>query len=352
MEDRSFNILSNKKLTVETYPLWASDMDLILTANELDQYIYENNMKKISKNSENFESSKGIKIRGTEIYYHKSVTKNMIVGDSKAKRYISMNLENEIKLSIDFKNSSAYEIWELLKKTFTKGKEEMKLQLNEKLENMTYDKSSDIGIFIANMEVTFNKLEELGDKVSDERKFNYLYNALPSDITQLTNMLGFQNDWNRCCDMLKTSIPKIKFLNSLRIKQEKTKAFSSETKTIESVKRYKQNRNLSKKNRKNIKCHNCGGFGHISRECLKNGRIHGGVVYDKYGKRHYKEKKMKHQQHADNVEVNEQEEESERYVDIYSNALNMDYNDEREESQSNCVTTRIPKNKTNIKNFH
>jgi len=36
MEDKAFNILSNKKLTVETYPLWASDMDLILTANELD----------------------------------------------------------------------------------------------------------------------------------------------------------------------------------------------------------------------------------------------------------------------------------------------------------------------------
>jgi len=29
------------------------------------------------------------------------------------------------------------------------------------------------------------------------------------------------------------------------------------------------------------------------------------------------------------------------YVDIYSNALSMDYNDEREESQFNCVTTKI-----------
>jgi len=48
MEDKTFNILSKiKKLTVETYPLWTSDMALILTANELDQYIYEDNMKEI-----------------------------------------------------------------------------------------------------------------------------------------------------------------------------------------------------------------------------------------------------------------------------------------------------------------
>jgi len=349
MEDKAFNILSNKKLTVETYPLWASDMDLILTANELDQYIYEDNMKKIANNAENFESLKGMKIRGTDTYYHKSVTTKMIVGDSKAKRYISMNLENEIKLSIDFKNSSAYDIWKLLKKTFTKGNEEMKLQLNEKLENMTYDKSTDIGIFIANMEITFDKLKKLGENVNDERKFNYLYNAIPSDIAQLTNLLGFQNDWNGCCNMLKTSIPRIKFLNTLKIKQEKAKVFNNEVRTNESNSRNKQNRKHSKRN---IRCHNCGGFGHISREFLKNGRIHRGVVYDKYGKAHYKEKKIKHQKHADNVEINDQEEESDRYIDIYSNALNMDYNDEREEGQSNCVTTENTENKNNIKNFH
>jgi len=90
-------------------------------------------------------------------------------------------------------------------------------------------------------------------------------------------------------------IPRIKFLNTLKIKQEKAKAFNNEVRTNESNSRNKQYRKSSKRN---IKCHNCGGFGHILRECLKNGRIHGGVVYDKYGKRHYKEKKMKHQQHA------------------------------------------------------
>jgi len=67
---------------------------------------------------------------------------------------------------------------------------------------MTYDKSTDIGIFIANMEITFDKLKELEENVNDERKFNYLYNAIPSDIAHLTNLLGFHNDRNECYNML------------------------------------------------------------------------------------------------------------------------------------------------------
>jgi len=37
---------------------------------------------------------------------------------------------------------------------------------------------------------------------------------------------------------------------------------------------------------------------------------------------------------------------------MYSNVLNTDYNDDREEGQSNCVTTENPENKNNIRNFH
>jgi len=72
---------------------------------------------------------------------------------------------------------------------------------------------------------------------------------------------------------------------------------------------------------------------YVSREIFKNGRIHGGVVYNRYSERPYNDKKTKQQQHSDNEEINGQEEEFERYMDINSNALNMNYNDEREKGQ-------------------
>lgn len=56
-------------------------------------------------------------------------------------------------------------------------------------------------------------------------------------------------------------------------------------------------------------------------------------MYNRYSERPYNDKKTKQQQHSDNEEINGQEEEFERYMDINSNALNMNYNDEREKGQ-------------------
>eukprot|EP00833_Pecoramyces_ruminatium_P000838 jgi/Orpsp1_1/1174870/evm.model.c7180000051744.1 len=252
MDERSFNIAS-VKLSRETYSAWAIDMDVILTTYEVDKYIYENCMKKITEGDEGFEDKKGKRIRDTNTYYTKDITSKMIVGDSKAKKLIGMNINNDLKLSLKYQDCTAY------------------------------DKSEDVAVFINKMETIFDELKELGENIDKERKFDYLYKSIPEDITK---------------------------------NEEKTKAFSSETKKNNGNKYHKYYKNR----RRNIKCHNCGGFGHMSRECKKEGKIHGSVVYDKRGKRYFKSKKTKQQ--ADNVLVEENE--LEHYINAYDNALNTD----------------------------
>eukprot|EP00833_Pecoramyces_ruminatium_P013162 jgi/Orpsp1_1/1187194/evm.model.d7180000056062.1 len=167
MEDQSNTVnttATKREITPDYYPLWSSDMDLMLTSKGLDRYIYEEDMVKITEQSEEFEKNKCIKIRGSSKYYYaKTVTNQMVKEDNKTKWLISMNLDDKTKRNIDFKNNTAYEIWNLLKKSFMKNNEEMKLDLNKKLKEMKYNINDDFGMFLSNMENTLNKLEELGE---------------------------------------------------------------------------------------------------------------------------------------------------------------------------------------------
>eukprot|EP00833_Pecoramyces_ruminatium_P008763 jgi/Orpsp1_1/1182795/evm.model.c7180000082694.1 len=299
MNERSFNIASVKP-SRETYSAWAIDMDVILTTYEVDRYIYEDCMEKITEGDEGFKDKKGKRIRDTNTYYTKDITSEMIVGDSKAKRLIGMNIDNDLKLSLKYQDCTAY------------------------------NKSEDVAVFINKMETIFDELKELGESIDEERKFDYLYKSIPKDITSSLNLLNFHDNYDEACKNLIKNIPKIKFYETIKENEEKTKAFSSETKKFNRNKLHKNNKN----HRRKIKCHNCGGFGHISRECKKEGKIHGGVVYDKQGRRYYKDKKAKQQ--ANNVIVEENE--LEHYINAYDNALNTDYNDD-EETQSNLAST-------------
>jgi len=44
------------------------------------------------------------------------------------------------------------------------------------------------------METTFEKLIDLGENISDNRKFNYLFNSLPPDIINATNIISYQDN--------------------------------------------------------------------------------------------------------------------------------------------------------------
>ncbi|ORX76740.1 hypothetical protein BCR32DRAFT_244263 [Anaeromyces robustus] len=338
------NVVTNKReVNSEYYPIWASDMDLLLTSKGLDSYIYEEKLKKIKITDSEYKNS-CIKVKGTsDLYFSPSVTEAMFKNDIKAKRYINVNLDDNNKNKIDFKSKTAFEIWKLLESTYQEGKEERKLKYKRKLDSMMYNKKDDFEMFLSNMEIIFSKLIELNVDINNENKFNYLYNALPYDIIQQTNIISYQEDWEECCEHLKKTIPRLKFLKELRTNQTKTEANYSGVRNYNKYK-HKYNSNNNNYYNRNLKCFNCGEIGHKAKNCKQkqNNNYNRKYYNNKYKRFNYKDSnkrttkgRRRHNYHeADNAEAKESDIE-ERYNEIYDNALTTNYNDEEKQENSN-----------------
>ena len=334
MEDNSINVVNTtatkRELTPSYYPLWASEMDLMLTSKGLDNHIYEENVKMITENSPDYKKGHCKKVRGsTKYYYDEDVTDEMIKNDNKTKFLISTNLDDKTKSTIDFKNKIAYEVWNHLQGLFVKNNEEIKLETIKKLNTLKYNINDDFGIFHFKLLNTIDKLEELGESISDERKFN-LYNALPSDIVQLTNVISYQDDWKKCCEQLKKTIPRLKYLRSLKSDQEKIKVYNSEI-------------NNQQNNKRKVICFKCGKADHITRDCRVKTLRRRQNSYKRYNnyKRKYENKdqrKKKEKYHADNVKVNLDKEDRENYNEIFDNALSIDYNDNNINQSNSAIS--------------
>jgi len=194
-------VVKKKPITREYYQIWAQDMDLLITSNSLVSYIYEENFK-ISCKDDDINISKYTKIRGTKCYYYnENADANMIKNDNKAKQYISKNLDDETKRKINFKINTAYTIWKLLKNTYAISDEEKKLTLRARLDTLTFKKEDDIEMFLSNMYNIFNELKELDIDVSNEKKFNNLYNSLLLELAQATGIITFQDKWKESCEI-------------------------------------------------------------------------------------------------------------------------------------------------------
>jgi len=254
-------------LTSNNYRLWLTDMDLLLVINDVDDYVYEEKVKVIKKNKiakENLKKYK--KVRGCDdLYYEKDVTKEMIKLDSLAKHLINNSISDEIKIKLDFQRSSAYQIWNILKASNTRSNEERKLELKNKLENMKYNKENDISLFIEEMNNIFNELSSLEMEISDEKKFEYLYLALPYEITLEVNIMDHDGKWEDVTKCLKKKVPKLKYLKELR------KENNHKNNTVINVNSMtKKNRFTPRNNRGRKRCYICNKLGHIARDCWHN----------------------------------------------------------------------------------
>ncbi|ORX79217.1 hypothetical protein BCR32DRAFT_240954 [Anaeromyces robustus] len=340
--------IPKNELNSDYYPIWASDMFLLLSSYGLEAYICEENLKKVTKDDPGFGTG-CLPVRGTtNLFYAQTVNRTMLRNDNKAKWFISSNLDNNNKRRIDFVSNTAYEVWKLLESTYQKGIEERKIKIKKDLEEMKYDKNDDFEMFLSNMNNLFNTLRGLNAEVSDEQKFNYLYTSLPSDITRETNMICYQDKWEDCCKMLLKTIPRLKFLKELKGKQNKINAFNNE---------YNKNRNkndyykYSKYNTKNKICYICHRSGHIARSC-PNKNNNNKQKTEKFNNKKYKQKKYNY---SDNIEVEKHnnkemsEENVNRYNNIYDNSLINDYNSEPE-IESNYILVNN-ESKQNNKNF-
>eukprot|EP00833_Pecoramyces_ruminatium_P000541 jgi/Orpsp1_1/1174573/evm.model.c7180000050617.2 len=319
MESKNEITITKRELSPKNYPIWADDLELYLSAKKLDKYLYndEGKVTRITVNSKKYNKNKCIKFRNSKIFYYgPEVTEEMVVKDNKMKNYIRSSLGDRTKVKFDFKNKTAHEVWTKIKRTYKKSDEEIKLDINKELETMKYDRNSDFGEFLSYIEIKFDELEELRENLTTEKKFNFLYNSLPEDIAQVSNVL-YRNNWEKCCEEMNSVIPRIKYLKEIRYKQNKVRCYKCgklghmaldfyEEDDKSSVSNYKQNNYERRRNNKYTK--------------------------GKSGRRYSRRKSNgKGKAQGNNVETEE------LISDILADAMNTNYKEE--EKQSDSATT-------------
>jgi len=196
-ENRTKDILDSTN-----YKTWRQELYLVLKEKDLNEYIQIEKLKKIKENEldEKVDKSKLYKVDGTEdIYFTSDVTKTMIKYDTRAKRIIINSIDSELVKKLDFISSTAYEIYNLITGIYEVSGNEKIRKIKKELENMKFDPEKDLSlsIFISNMNIKFNELEVLKEKLSEQDKFDYLYNSIPEELATKANLLTMKGNWEK-----------------------------------------------------------------------------------------------------------------------------------------------------------
>ena len=120
------------------------------------------------------------------------------------------SLGEQTQSIIEGNEMSAYEIWKLLKESFTKSKEQRKIVLTNKIENLKFD-NKDISIFIANLQNLFKEISKIDSEISDSSKIGILNRCLPENLRWI-NVFQFST-WNDRIKFVKRVIPEINLSN-------------------------------------------------------------------------------------------------------------------------------------------
>jgi hypothetical protein len=156
----------------ENYKIWAPEVINILSMHHLDNYLFEEYLKKIriseisKEDIGNYTRIPGDKRR----IYDISVTEDMIDDDKHAKFIIDRSVSESVKRKINFGKYTSFELWKILKNSYSESKGERRRKLMGNLATVRYDRNEDFVIFITNLNETFDELEELGESFNNQEK--------------------------------------------------------------------------------------------------------------------------------------------------------------------------------------
>ena len=185
---------------------------------------------------------------------------------------------------MESQSKTAFQLWEILNKSFTRSLEHRKIILKNKINSLKYTTDEDIHIFLAALQNLFEELERIDTDISDSNKVGILNRTLPENL-RWVNVFQFNNDWKACCDYVKRIIPDIIFSNL-----KETNQLEENPRNVLNLQINKErNQNIKskaiKKRRKNGKCYICGKYGHFQKECWNNKRNKNNKNYNKINKR-------------------------------------------------------------------
>jgi len=168
---------------------------------KLTKYVLIPIIKKLKKKDIKWNINEYIEDQFNDTFvYEKNTTINDIDNDITTKWIIINSLGEQTQSIIEGNEKSAYEIWKLLKESFTKSKEQRKIELTKKIENLKFD-NKDISIFIANFQNLFNEIAKIDSEISDSSKIGILNRCLPENLRWI-NVFQFST-WNDCSKYVK-----------------------------------------------------------------------------------------------------------------------------------------------------
>ncbi|OUM62388.1 hypothetical protein PIROE2DRAFT_11348 [Piromyces sp. E2] len=246
------------QLDGSNYRLWRQELHLVLTILKLNKYIHQEVVKKVDGSQLSADEKKNMTLVGdsVNIYYAKGTKEKDIVNDATTKEVLMYSIDSKLATNIDFISTTAYEVFNTIKGINVSDDRDRIQELKDSLSNTKYDPNGELSlsIFISNMNIKFKKLENLKVTLAYSDKFDYLYNSIPEELAIKSNLISQTENWENTTKYLINTAQHLKRLQDKREKEEQ----KVETNFSHSWKN---------KGKQEIKCRNCGKFGHYKDEC-------------------------------------------------------------------------------------
>jgi len=261
------------ELNTENFQTWKRKVLYLLTINKLAKYVLSPTLKKLRKKDVKEDLSNYIEDQfDSSLVYEKGTTITDITNDITAKWMIINGLGDNTQKLIEGSEKTAYQIWKILQASFTKSPGRLKMEINQKLNDMKYNTNIDINIFIANLQNLIDELEKIDSDLSPSTKIGILNRSLLENIRWI-NVFQY-SDWEKCCQYVKKVIPEI-ILSNLKESNNTFNNNNSNNKNLlfnlenKNNKNYRKNIKFKGKRyiRRNGKCNYCHRKGHYFFEC-------------------------------------------------------------------------------------
>jgi len=259
------------ELSIENYPSWRTNILYLLTINNLESYITKEKVKKLRKRDIKDDIDDYLEDQFDNNLVYDTETNLLDIKNDVLVKWIILNtLGERTKRIVEGQGKTAYEIWQILNRSFTRSTERRKLEIKNKINNLKYNEDEDINIFIATLQNAIDEYELIDHDISDANKAGILNRSLPENLRWI-NVFQYKNDWKKLCEYVKNVIPDIIFSNlreTTLIKDNENKIFNVEIK--EPQKSTNLTTRIPKGKRRPGKCFTCGKFGHYSKDCRYN----------------------------------------------------------------------------------
>ena len=331
------------ELNTENYRGWSRKILYLLSINKLTKYVLKPTIKKLRKKNVKDNLSEYIQDQFDDLFvYEKGTSIEDIENDTTTKWMIINGLDDKTLKLIEGNEKIAYDIWEILRGSFTKGPGKRKLEIENEIKTLKFNIEEDINIFIATLQNLINDLEDIYNELSVNSKLGILNRCLPSDLRWI-NVFQFDN-WEKCCNCVKKVIPEINISNlketSSNISTNKNIIFN--TNKNQRSKQKKSNKH-SKEKRKNGRCNYCNKIDHYFYECQlrKKTKFNKRKGFNNYNKDN--SKKLKNNYKKGNRNYLNLTQKRDNYNTRYADAFSNDYNTERE-NEINYINFQSNKN--------